>query len=33
VKPFDLKDLVKLVAVTVDFWLSTVLLAPALPVG
>ena len=29
VKPFDLKDLVKLVDATVDFWLSKVLLAPA----
>jgi chemotaxis family two-component system response regulator Rcp1 len=28
VKPFDLKELVDLVAVTVDFWLSKVLLAP-----
>ena len=28
VKPFDLKDLVQLVDVTVDFWLSKVLLAP-----
>jgi CheY-like chemotaxis protein len=33
VKPFDLKDLVKLVAVAVDFWLSKVMLAPAHPVG
>jgi chemotaxis family two-component system response regulator Rcp1 len=32
VKPFDLKELVNMVAVTVQFWLSTVLLAPA-PVG
>jgi two-component system, chemotaxis family, response regulator Rcp1 len=33
VKPFDLKDLVNVVAVSVDFWLSTVLLAPAYTAG
>jgi CheY-like chemotaxis protein len=33
VKPFDLKDLVNVVTVSVDFWLSTVLLAPAHSVG
>jgi CheY-like chemotaxis protein len=33
VKPFELKELVNVVAVSADFWLSTVLLAPAQPVG